>query len=147
MASVKIKIKNTSGLPLPEYQTPGAAAFDMRAVVSKALVLQPKERAVVPTGIHIALPDGYELQIRGRSSLAAKHGIGLVNGVGTIDSDYRGEIRVILINHGQEPFAIEHGDRIAQAVVARYETAEFIESDELEPTQRGEGGFGSTGRT
>ena len=102
---------------------------------------------MVPTGIHIALPDGYELQIRGRSSLAAKHGIGLVNGVGTIDSDYRGEIRVILINHGQEPFAIEHGDRIAQAVVARYETAEFIESDELEPTQRGEGGFGSTGRT
>jgi dUTP pyrophosphatase len=144
---VKIEIMNTSDLPLPAYQTAGAAAFDLRATVTDSITMQPHERAIVPTGIHIALPQGYELQLRGRSGLAAKHGVGLVNGIGTIDSDYRGEIHVILINHGSEPFVIDRGDRIAQAVVARYETAEWQESDSLEVTSRGTGGFGSTGRS
>lgn len=143
----KIKIMNTSDLPLPEYQTAGAAAFDARAAIDAPLTIEPHAWLIVPTGIHIALPDGYELQVRGRSGLAAKHGIGLVNGIGTIDSDYRGEIKVILINYSDEPFTIERGDRIAQCVVSKYERAEWELVDELDETDRGHGKFGSTGRS
>lgn len=146
MAELNIEIKNTSELPLPSYQTEGSAGFDFRAVLVAPITLQPRQRAVIPTGLHIALPVGYELQIRGRSGLAAKHGIGLVNGVGTIDSDYRGEIRVILINHGDEPFVINHGDRIAQGVAARYEKVVWMLVDDLDATDRGHGGLGSTGK-
>jgi dUTP pyrophosphatase len=145
MNDLPIRIKNTSDLPLPEYQSEGAAGFDFRANLEQTVTIRPHERAIVPTGIHIALPAGYELQLRGRSGLAAKYGIGLVNGVGTIDSDYRGEIRAILINHGNEAFVIEHGDRIAQGVIARYERAAWEPADELEQTDRATGGFGSTG--
>lgn len=145
MSALKIKIQNTSELPLPSYQTEGAAGFDFCAAIEQPITIEPKGRAIIPTGVHVALPLGYELQVRGRSGLAAKHGIGLVNGVGTIDSDYRGEIRVILVNHGGEPFVINRGDRIAQGVVARYERVEWVPTDTLDDTPRGRGGFGSTG--
>jgi dUTP pyrophosphatase len=141
-----IEINNTSDLPLPSYQTEGSAGFDLRANLDQPVVIEPKQQAIVPTGIRIALPVGYELQLRGRSGLAAKHGIGLVNGVGTIDSDYRGEIHMILINHGNEPFTINHGDRIAQGIVARYEQVAWKQVDALDETERGQGGLGSTGK-
>lgn len=146
MQEVTVVIKNTSGLPLPSYQTEGAAAVDLLAAIDQDLTLAPGERILVPTGIHIALPKGYELQVRARSGLAAKHGISLVNGIGTIDSDYRGEIQVILLNTSQKPFVIARGDRIAQAVLGRYEKITWEETDELDETSRGQGGFGSTGR-
>jgi len=146
MNELTIDIKNTSNQPAPTYQTEGSAGFDFCANLTEAIILQPRQRAIVPTGIHIALPVGYELQVRGRSGLAAKHGIGLVNGVGTIDSDYRGEIGVILINHGDEPFDINPGDRIAQGIVARYEKVSWNVVDDLEVTDRGAGGFGRTGK-
>lgn len=145
MTQLNIAIKNTSGLPLPLYQTEGSAGFDLRAAVTEPLVIAPRQRAIVPTGIHVALPSGHELQIRGRSGLAAKHGIGLANGIGTVDSDYRGEIRVILVNHSDEPFNINRGDRIAQGVIARYERVRWQEADDLDETTRGHSGFGSTG--
>ncbi len=130
--------------PLPEYATPASAGVDLRA--SEARVIPPGGRALVPTGLRIALPEGYEAQVRPRSGLALRHGVTLPNSPGTIDADYRGEIGVILMNLGQEPFIVEPGDRIAQMVVAPVARVAWIEAEALDATERGEGGFGSTGR-
>lgn len=142
--TVKIRIISKSG-SVPRYETPGSAGFDLPAFLDEPVTLAPGQRMLVPTGIYMELPEGFEAQVRARSGLAVKHGIGLVNGIGTIDSDYRGELRVPLINWGQEPFTIESGDRIAQVVIARYMRAELEPADSLSDTQRGEGGFGHTG--
>ena len=141
---MKIKIKSESGR-LPAYESRDAAGMDIMAYLKEDMVLQPGERALVPTGLYIEVPSGFEAQIRARSGLAIKKGIGLVNGIGTIDADYRGEIKVALINWGEEPFTIHDGDRIAQMVIASYERAELIQAGELSETERGEGGFGHTG--
>ncbi|MBQ9931394.1 MAG: dUTP diphosphatase [Firmicutes bacterium] len=141
---MKIKITSKSGL-LPAYETEGSAGMDLRACLEEPVEILPGKRYLVPTGLAIELPQGYEAQIRARSGLAVKFGIGLVNGIGTIDSDYRGEIKVPLINWGEEPFRIENGDRIAQMVIAAYERAEWEITDSLEETERGAGGFGHTG--
>ena len=133
-------------VPLPSRASAGAAGLDVCAAVGEPLVLRPGERAAVPTGLAVEIPDGYEIQVRPRSGLALKHGITCVNSPGTIDSDYRGEIRVILGNFGSEPHAIRRGDRIAQLVVASVVRAEVELAEELPPTGRGDGGFGSTGR-
>lgn len=143
---MKIKIVNTSSHPLPEYATPCSAGLDLRANLAEPITLKPLERQLVPTGIFIALPEGYEAQIRPRSGLAIKHGISLVNAPGTIDADYRGEIKVILINLSAEPFVIQDGERICQMVIARYEQATWDEVDVLDETERGAGGFGHTGK-
>ena len=142
---MKIKIVNKSKHPLPEYATPGSAGMDLRANIDAPITLAPGERKLIPTGIYIALPVGYEAQIRPRSGLALKHGIGLANMLGTIDSDYRADVGVILINLGQEDFVVNDGDRIAQMVIAKYEIAEWEVVDELDKTERGEGGYGHTG--
>lgn len=145
---VKVRVAREPGcsdLPLPTYETAHAAGMDLRAAVSDPVTLAPGERALVPTGLRIALPEGYEAQIRPRSGLAIRHGISMVNSPGTIDADYRGEIRVIVINHGREAFTITRGDRIAQMVVAPVVHAEWEEVDDLEETERGAGGFGHTG--
>lgn len=139
-----IKIKTLSG-QLPQYETEGSAGMDIRAYMDETVTLLPGERALIPTGLFMEIPIGYEVQIRARSGLAAKHGIGLTNGIGTIDSDYRGEIKVSLINWGQESYTVKNGDRIAQMVVARYEQAVLERTDELSETARGQGGFGHTG--
>ena len=141
---MKIRIKSESGR-LPSYESKEAAGMDICAYLDEDMTLQPGERTLVPTGLYIEVPSGYEAQIRARSGLAVRNGIGLVNGIGTIDADYRGEIKVALINWGQEPFVIHDGDRIAQMVIASYEKAELIEVEELSETERGEGGFGHTG--
>ena len=133
-------------MPLPEYETSGSAGMDLRAAVKETIVIKPGERALIPTGIYIELPQGMEAQVRARSGLAVKYGIGLVNGVGTIDSDYRGEIKVPLINWGDSDFTIQHGDRIAQMVICKYERIRWEKVDELCETDRGAGGFGHTGR-
>jgi dUTP pyrophosphatase len=149
MVTVQVKIRRVreeDGIHLPAYMTPHAAGLDLHAVVEKKIVLNPGERALIPTGIAISLPDGYEAQIRPRSGLAIKHGITLVNSPGTIDPDYRGEISVIVINHGDEPFTIKRGERIAQMVIAPFVRAVLEEVDELDATLRGHGGFGHTGR-
>ena len=143
---MKIKIVNTSGHPLPQYATAYAAGMDLRASIVQPVVLKPLERALVPTGIYIELPIGYEAQIRPRSGLAIKHGIGIVNAPGTIDADYRGEIRVILVNLSQEDFVINDGERICQMVIAQHATVEWEQVDSLEQTERGAGGFGHTGK-
>lgn len=144
---VKIKRLRPSGLnPLPRYMTTHAAGMDLLADLTDDIVIAPGERVLVPTGIAIALPDGYEAQIRPRSGLALKHGISLVNTPGTIDPDYRGEIGVIVINHGSEPFVVKNGERIAQMVIASFVRAEWEETEELDGTPRGDGGFGHTGR-
>jgi len=130
---------------LPQYQTAGAAGADVYACLDEPVTLQPMERRLIPTGLAVAVPRGYEAQVRARSGLSLKHGITMVNGVGTIDADYRGEFGVLVINLGQEAFTIEHGMRIAQMVIARHERAEWIEVDKLDETERGEGGYGSTG--
>ena len=130
---------------LPQYRTAGAAGADVYACLDEPVTLQPMERRLIPTGLAVAIPRGYEAQIRARSGLSIKHGITMVNGVGTIDADYRGEFGVLVINLGQEAFTIEHGMRIAQMVIARHERAEWIEVDKLDETERGEGGYGSTG--
>ncbi len=132
-------------LPLPAYATAGSVGMDLVAAISSPLVLEPGHRALVPTGIRIALPEGYEAQVRPRSGLAVRHGIGIINAPGTIDSDYRGEIAVPLINLGQVPVTIQRGDRIAQMVVAPVTRVVWQESEDLEQTDRGTGGFGSTG--
>ncbi|NLN14862.1 MAG: dUTP diphosphatase [Tissierellia bacterium] len=142
---MKIKVINKSSLPLPEYKTGGSAGIDLYANISEPIELKPMDRVLIPTGLYMAIPEGYEGQIRGRSGLALKHGITLANGIGTIDSDYRGEIGVILINLGMEPFTIKRGDRIAQLVLCKYERIQFEEVESLEETSRGEGGFGHTG--
>ena len=143
---MKVKIVNRSGLALPEYQTPQSAGLDIRANIDESITLQPLERAMVPTGLYVELPEGCEMQIRPRSGLAAKHGITVLNSPGTIDADYRGEIKVILVNLSNTPFTIEAGERIAQMIVARYEQIEWQAVEELGSTERGAGGFGSTGK-
>lgn len=148
MANVSVSVVREPGcddLPLPAYETDHAAGMDLRAAVKEDVVLQPGERRLVPTGLRIALPPGYEAQIRPRSGLALKHGIGMVNAPGTIDADYRGEIRVILINHGDVSFSIRRGDRIAQMVVAPHVRVTWETADTLDATVRGDGGFGHTG--
>ncbi|MBC7087313.1 MAG: dUTP diphosphatase [Tissierellales bacterium] len=142
---MKVKIVNRSTNGIPEYKTDGASGLDLYAYVDEPITIYPLERALIPTGIYIELPNGYEAQIRGRSGLALNHGITLANGIGTIDSDYRGEIKIILINLGSEPFVVKNGDRIAQMVFSKYERADFIVVDEINPTSRGESGFGHTG--
>jgi dUTP pyrophosphatase len=149
MTTVRVeRLQNAEGLPLPVYETPGSAGMDLRAALpeSEPLTLAPGARALVPTGLKIALEPGYEAQVRPRSGLALKHGITCLNAPGTVDSDYRGEVGVILINHGQEPFVIQRGERIAQMVIARHERATMVEVEVLDETARGAGGFGSTGR-
>jgi dUTP pyrophosphatase len=146
--SVKIlRLPHSEGLELPAYGTHGAAGMDLRAAVPEEapLTLEPGERALVPTGLKIAVPEGFEAQVRPRSGLALKSGISCLNSPGTVDSDYRGEVGVILINHGSTPFIVRRGDRIAQMVIARYERIRWQETENLEDTGRGEGGFGSTG--
>lgn len=141
---MQIKIKSESGI-LPAYETEGSAGMDLAAWIPEPIVLEPGMHRMIPTGISIELPAGYEAQIRARSGMAAKHGIGLVNGIGTIDSDYRGEIKVILMNWGEENFVIHNGDRIAQMVIAKYERIRWQTVSDLSSTQRGSGGFGHTG--
>ena len=139
------RLAHGEGLPLPSYATPGAAGMDV--VAAEDFDLLPGQRHAVATGFQVAIPSGYEIQVRPRSGLASKHGIGVPNAPGTIDSDYRGELKVLLINHGSEPFAIRRGERIAQLVPAAVTLAEFDEVEELDETSRGSGGFGSTGTT
>ena len=143
---MKVRIVNKSNHPCPAYATPQSAGVDLRANLETPVTIGPLERTLVPTGLYIALPAGYEAQVRPRSGLAAKHGITVLNTPGTIDADYRGEIKVILVNLSSEPFEIAPGERIAQMVIARHETAEWEEVDSLDATERGVGGFGSTGR-
>ena len=143
---MKVKVINRSRFDLPRYATPLSAGMDVRANIDEAVILRPLERAMIPTGLSIELPEGYEMQIRPRSGLAAKHGITVLNSPGTIDADYRGEIRVILVNLSNEEFRIEAGERIAQMVVARHEQVEWDLTEELAESERGEGGFGSTGK-
>ena len=143
---MKVKIVNKSRFALPEYQTPLSAGLDIRANLDQCVTLQPLERAMIPTGLYVELPEGCEMQIRPRSGLAAKHGVTVLNSPGTIDADYRGEIKVILGNLSNEPFTIEAGERIAQMIVARYEQIEWEAAEELSSTERGAGGFGSTGK-
>ncbi len=140
-----VLIRNESKHPLPRYETAQSAGMDMSAFLENAVTLLPGERKLIPTGIYVALPNGYEAQVRPRSGLAYKHGITVLNAPGTIDADYRGEIRVLLINLSDEPFEIQDGDRIAQLVVAPYARVTWEERDLLPDTARGEGGFGSTG--
>lgn len=142
---MEIKIVNRSRHPLPAYATALSAGMDLRANVDAPVVLKPLERRLVPTGLYIALPQGYEAQVRPRSGLALKKGIGLLNSPGTIDADYRGEIGVILVNLSSEEFVVNDGDRIAQMVVARHETVEWKPVEQLDETSRGDGGFGHTG--
>ena len=141
-----IRIVNKSGHPLPTHATAGSAGLDLRAALEEPVTLEPLDRALIPTGLYFAIPAGYEVQIRPRSGLAMKHGITVLNTPGTIDSDYRGEIRVALINLSRDPFTIEPGERICQMVLARYEQVEWVEAEQLDDTDRGEGGFGHTGR-
>jgi dUTP pyrophosphatase len=143
---MEVKIVNKSGQALPAYATELSAGMDLRANLEAPLTLGPLERALVPTGLYIALPPGFEAQVRPRSGLAAKHGITVLNTPGTIDADYRGEIKVILVNLSQTPFEIVPGERIAQMVIARHERVEWTQVDALDETSRGAGGFGSTGR-
>lgn len=140
----EIKIISKSGI-LPTYETEGSAGADLRAYLDEPVTLQPGERRLVPTGLFVELPLGIEAQIRARSGMAIKHGIGLVNGIGTVDSDYRGEWNVPLINFSSEPYTIHNGDRIAQVVFASYVKGEFVVTEKIDETERGAGGFGHTG--
>ena len=142
---MEIKIVNSSKHTLPSYETYASAGMDLRADLDEPVVLKPLERALIPTGLFIELPVGYEAQIRPRSGLAIKKGITILNAPGTIDADYRGEIKIILANISSEDFIINDGERIAQMVIAKHEQAEWIEMEELKETERGAGGFGSTG--
>ncbi len=142
---INIKIRTKPGASVPEYRTPGSAGADIKAFLNKAVILNPGERTLVPTGLFLEIPEGYEAQIRPRSGLAIEHGIILPNSPGTIDSDYRGEIKVILLNAGQKPFSIEPEMRIAQLVLARVFRGDFVPAEELNATIRNEGGFGHTG--
>lgn len=139
------RLPHGADLPLPAYATADAAGLDLLAAVAEPVTLKPGERKLIPTGLSIAVPPGFEAQVRPRSGLALKHGISVLNAPGTVDADYRGEVGVILINHGDQPFVINRGERIAQMVVAAYSRVEWIEAAELPQTQRGAGGFGSTG--
>lgn len=141
-----VKIINTSINELPAYQTAGAAGLDIRANLEEPIVLAPLQRTLVPTGLFLEIPEGYEVQVRPRSGLAAKHGITVINAPGTIDSDYRGEVKVPIVNLSDESFTIAHGERIAQMIFAKYERVTFQQVEELSDTQRGTAGFGSTGK-
>ena len=143
---MEVKVINKSKNALPHYETPLSAGMDVRADLSEAVTLAPLGRALIPTGLYVELPAGYEMQVRPRSGLAAKHGLTVLNSPGTIDADYRGEVKVILANLSDTPFTIEPGERIAQLVVARHERVEWVASEVLSDTERGAGGFGSTGK-
>ncbi|MDG1252799.1 MAG: dUTP diphosphatase [Schleiferiaceae bacterium] len=143
---MKISVINRSNNPLPEFATTGSAGMDLRAHLDSVITLSPGERRLIPTGLHLALPPGWEAQVRPRSGLAYKHGVTVLNSPGTIDADYRGDVGVILINHGHEPFDVAPGDRIAQLVVARYERFDWQTVENLDETQRGDGGFGHSGK-
>jgi len=143
---MNINIINKSGFPLPQYETAHAAGMDLRAFVENEIVIKPLQRILIPTGLYIALPIGYEAQIRPRSGLAYKHGISIVNAPGTIDADYRGEIKVLLVNLSDTDFVVNNGDRIAQMVIAKHETVSWESVTELNDTARGEGGYGHTGK-
>ena len=142
---MKIKIINKSTNEIPSYATEHSAGMDLRAFLPNSIVLQPMERQMIPTGIYIELPDGYEAQIRCRSGLAIKNGISVINGIGTVDTDFRGELCVLLVNLSKKLFTINNGDRIAQMVIKKYEKCEWEQVNELSETERGEGGFSSTG--
>jgi dUTP pyrophosphatase len=142
----RVKIINTSNLPLPQYQTELSAGMDIPAYIESSVTLQPGDRTLIPTGLFLEIPPGYEIQIRPRSGLALKHGITVLNSPGTVDADYRGEIKVLLINHGQEPFVISKGDRIAQMILAKYEVISWEATSQLNTTERGNGGYGSSGK-
>lgn len=144
--SLEIKVINKGKHLLPAYQTALSAGLDLRANLDQTIILQPGQRMLIPTGLFMAIPPGYEGQVRPRSGLAFKFGITVLNSPGTIDADYRGEVKVLLINHGQEPFMINDGERIAQLVIAKHETLTWLEVDDLDETDRGAGGYGSTGR-
>ncbi|PAB61216.1 dUTP diphosphatase [Anaeromicrobium sediminis] len=141
----RVKIVTKEGAQMPKYETNGSAGMDLRAHIKEDIIIKPGKRSLIGTGIHIQLPQGTEAQVRARSGLAIKYGIGVINGIGTIDSDYRGEIKVPLINWGEEDFVIKNGDRIAQLVICRYEKINWEEVETLDDTSRGEGGFGHTG--
>lgn len=143
---MKVRVVNKSSYPVPAYATEKSAGMDLKADITEPITLGPLERAMVPTGLYMALPDGTEAQVRPRSGLAAKCGISVLNAPGTIDADYRGEVKVILVNLSNEPFVVNPGERIAQLVIAKYEKIEWDEVEVLDETERGEGGFGSTGR-
>lgn len=143
---MKVKIVNKSEYPSPAYATPYSAGVDLKANISEPVILGSLERTMIPTGLFIQLPEGYEAQVRPRSGLAAKHGITVTNSPGTIDADYRGEVCVLLVNLSKEPFTIEPGERIAQMVIARHEHVEWEEVEQLDESLRGAGGFGSTGK-
>ena len=145
MDKVTVKIINKSNNPLPQYSTPYSAGMDLRANLEEAVTLQPLERKLIPTGLFIELPEGYECQIRPRSGLALKHGISVLNSPGTVDADYRGEIGVILVNLSNEPFTVNPGERICQMVVARHSTVEWECVEQLAESERSSGGFGDTG--
>ena len=145
MKTVKIGIACEKGSSVPVYSSPGSSGADIRADCPSPLVLKPMERALIPTGLHLEIPPGYEAQIRPRSGLALKHGITVLNTPGTIDADYRGELKIILINLGEIPFTVNKGDRIAQMIIAPVVQGEFEMKDNLDPSDRGDGGFGSTG--
>lgn len=144
---MKIKVLNKSQHPLPEYTTSASAGLDLRANLDKSVTLEPAEWKLIPTGLHLELPVGFEAQVRPRSGLAYKHGITVLNSPGTIDADYRGDVGVILINHSKNAFEIKNGERIAQLVIAKHEQAEWELVEELKNTERGSGGFGSTGKS
>jgi dUTP pyrophosphatase len=139
------RLRENRDLPLPEYESEGSSGMDIRAAVNEPVVMKPGEIALIPSGLSVAVPPGYEAQMRPRSGLAFHHGVGMVNAPGTIDSDYRGEIGIIMINWGKEPFTIRRGDRIAQMIISRVYRAELAEVDVLDTTSRGQGGFGHTG--
>ena len=143
---MKVKVINHSKHDLPRYETPLSAGMDVRANLDEPITLGPLERAMVPTGLFVELPQGYEMQVRPRSGLAAKRGITVLNAPGTVDADYRGEVKVILVNLSNEPFEVCDGERIAQLVVARHECVEWEQAEQLSDTERGAGGFGSTGK-
>lgn len=143
---MEVKIINKSGNPLPKYETACSAGMDLRAFIEQPVTLAPLERAMVPTGLFMEIPEGYEGQVRPRSGMAAKHGITVLNTPGTIDADYRGEIKIILVNLSNEPFVINNGDRVAQMIFARCEQATLVEVNEITETERGAGGFGHTGK-
>lgn len=145
MERIKVKIINSSGNELPTYETFSSAGMDVRASLDSPVTLKPLERALIPTGLRIQLPHGYECQIRPRSGLALRHGISLVNTPGTVDADYRGEIGIILINLSSEPFTVNNGDRIAQMVITNYTRVEWEPVEKIDETERGDGGFGHTG--
>ena len=146
MKKIQVKVVREEGVQLPKYETEGSAGMDVRANIKEAITLKSLERVMIPTGLKVAIPEGYEIQVRPRSGLAIKHGITMLNSPGTVDSDYRGELKVIAVNLSNESYTIEPNERIAQLVLNKVEQIDFIEVAELDETERGEGGFGHTGK-